>query len=380
MIAPESPHISMDANYSHLHMDALMLSTATPLSRRRFARLALGLPFAATLPLAAPFVSRRAMADAGEVNIYSARHYPADETLYELFTKETGISINAIQGTAEELMERVKLEGESSPADVFVTVDAGNLWRAQEAGVFQPTSSPLLSEKIPPHLREENGHWFGFSTRARVIVYDKRKVKTDEMSTYEDLADPKWKGRILVRSSNNTYNQSLLASLIEHDGAEKAEEWAKGLVANFARRPQGGDLDQIKALVAGEGDIAISNTYYFARMLADPDADAKKGLENLTVFFPNQADRGTHVNVSGAGVAAYAPNKANAIAYLEFMAKPEAQGIFSGANFEYPAVAGAKVADVVAAWGDFKRDELNVAALGRNNPEAVKIMDRAGWR
>lgn len=323
---------------------------------------------------------KKARAAGGEVNIYSARHYPADETLYSLFTETTGIKINIIQGSAEELMERVKLEGESSPADVFVTVDAGNLWRAQQAGVFQPTKSSLLEEKIPAQFREPDGHWFGFSTRARVVVYDKTKVAPQDLSTYEDLAEPKWKGRILVRSSNNIYNQSLLASIIEHDGSGKAEAWAKGLVANFARKPEGGDTDQIKALIAGEGHIAISNTYYFARMLASKDEAAKKGLENLAVFFPNQQDRGTHVNVSGAGVAAHAPNRENAVAYLEFMSKTEAQEIFSGANFEYPVVAGAKVSDVVASWGDFKRDQVNVSALGRNNAEAVMIMDRAGWR
>ena len=342
------------------------------LSRRQFAAASLA-------AMAMPMV-RRASAASGEVNVYSARHYPADETLYGLFTQETGIKINIIQGTAEELMERVKLEGESSPADIFVTVDAGNLWRAQQAGVFQPTKSALLAEKIPASFQEPEGHWFGFSTRARVVVYDKTKVKPEDLSTYEDLADPKWQGRILIRSSNNIYNQSLLASIIEHDGPEKAEAWAKGLVANFARKPEGGDTDQIKALIAGEGDIAISNTYYFARMLASKDEAVKKSLENLAVFFPNQQDRGTHVNVSGAGVAAHAPNRDNAVAYLEFMAKPAAQEIFSGANFEYPVVAGSKMSDIVAAWGDFKRDEINVSALGRNNPQAVMIMDRAGWR
>jgi iron(III) transport system substrate-binding protein len=347
------------------------LSTSA-LTRRAFGALSLA-------AIATPFV-KRTHAAGGEVNIYSARHYPADETLYALFTEATGIKINIIQGTAEELMERVKLEGESSPADVFVTVDAGNLWRAQEAGVFQPTKSALLDEKIPAHFHEPAGHWFGFSTRARVFVYDKTKVRPEEMSSYEDLADPKWRGRILVRSSNNIYNQSLLASIIEHDGAEKAEAWAKGLVANFARRPEGGDTDQIKALIAGEGDIAISNTYYFARMLNDKDEAVRKSLENLAVFFPNQADRGTHVNVSGAGIAAFAPNRDNALAYLEFMASPQAQEIFSGANYEYPVVAGSKVSDTVASWGDFKRDEVNVSALGRNNAAAVMIMDRAGWR
>jgi iron(III) transport system substrate-binding protein len=346
---------------------------ATPrlLSRRQFA--------AGTLALAGLAAAGRAAQAAGEVNLYSARHYPADELLFTAFTQETGIKVNMIQGKAEELMERVKLEGSSSPCDVFVTVDAGNLWRAQEAGVFQPVQSDFLSQHVPAQYHEPGGHWFGFSTRARVIVYDKAKVKPEDLSTYEDLADPKWKGRILIRSSNNIYNQSLLASLVEHHGEAKAEAWAKGLVANFARKPEGGDTDQIKALIAGQGDIAISNTYYFARILGGDDEELKKQAANLAVFFPNQGDRGTHVNVSGAGVAAYAPNRENAVKFLEFMATPQAQEIFSGANYEYPVVAGSKVAEVVAAWGDFKRDEINVSALGRNNPVAVKIMDRVGW-
>jgi iron(III) transport system substrate-binding protein len=344
--------------------------TSFHLTRRQFA--------AGSMALAGLGLAGKAQA-AGEVNLYSARHYPADEILFELFTKETGIKVNKIQGTAEELMERVKLESSSSPCDIFVTVDAGNLWRAQEAGVFQPTKSTFLDEHVPAQYHEPNGHWFGFSTRARVIVYDKAKVKPEDLSTYEDLADPKWKGRILIRSSGNIYNQSLLASLVEHHGEAEAEAWAKGLVANFARKPEGGDTDQIKALIAGQGDICISNTYYFARILGGDDAELKKQAENLAVFFPNQQDRGTHVNVSGAGVAAHSPNRDNAVAFFEFMAKPEAQEIFSGANYEYPVVAGSKVSEVVSAWGDFKRDEVNVAALGRNNPVAVKIMDRVGW-
>ena len=349
---------------------------STQLSRRQFG--------AASLALASLGVSLGAgiagtARAAGVVNLYSARHYPSDELLFAAFTKETGIEVNMIQGKAEELMERVKLEGESSPCDVFVTVDAGNLWRAQEAGVFAPTKSEFLDTHIPQQYHEPEGHWFGFSTRARVIIYDKTKVKPEDLSTYEDLADPKWQGRILIRSSNNIYNQSLLASLVEHHGEAEAEAWAKGLVANFARKPEGGDTDQIKALAAGEGDIAISNTYYFARILGGDDAALKKQVENLAVFFPNQQDRGTHVNVSGAGAAKYAPNRDNAVKFLEFMAKPEAQEIFSGANYEYPVVDGAKVSDVVAAWGDFKHDAVNVAALGRNNPTAVKIMDRVGW-
>lgn len=346
-------------------------SKTTHLTRRQFA--------GATIAAAGLALSGRAAYAAGEVNLYNARHYPADELLFAAFTKETGVKVNMIQGKAEELMERVKLEGTSSPCDVFITVDAGNLWRAQEAGVFQPVQSAFLTEKVPAQYHEPAGNWFGFSTRARVIIYDKNKVKPEDLSTYEDLVDPKWKGRILIRSSNNIYNQSLMASMVEHHGEAKAEEWAAGLVANFARKPEGGDTDQIKALIAGQGDIAISNTYYFARVLGGDDAELKKQAENLAVFFPNQSDRGTHVNVSGAGVAAHAPNKDNAVKFIEFMAKPEAQEIFSGANYEYPVVAGSKVSDVVAGLGSFKGDELNVGALGRNNPIAVQIMDRVGW-
>jgi iron(III) transport system substrate-binding protein len=321
---------------------------------------------------------RRARAG-GEVNVYSARHYPADEQLFSLFTEETGITVNQIKGTGAELMERIKLEGEQSPCDVFVTVDAGNLWRAQDEGIYQPVSSAELEQHIPANLRDPSGLWFSFAKRARVIVYDTTKVKAEELSTYEDLASGKWKGRILIRSSDNIYNQSLVASLIHNNGVEAAQKWCEGIVANMARPPKGGDTDQINALIAGEGDLAVSNTYYFARMLSGDDDALKEKLSNVKVFFPNQGDRGTHVNVSGAGVAAHAPNKENAIKFLEFMISPEAQAIFAGANFEYPVREGAEQAQVIASWGKFKEDSINVVELGRNNAEAVRIMDRAGW-
>jgi iron(III) transport system substrate-binding protein len=287
---------------------------------------------ATSLALLHPVRARAAAG--GEVNIYSARHYPADEQLFARFTEGTGIAVNQIKGKGEELMERIKLEGDQSPADLFITVDAGNLWRAQDQGIYQPVETAELTKHIPANLREPTGLWFSFAKRARVFVYDTNKVKTEELSTYEDLASNKWKGRVLIRSSNNIYNQSLVASIIHNDGAEKAEAWCKSIVANMARAPKGGDTDQINALVAGEGDIAVSNTYYFARMLSGDDDALKTKLKNCKVFFPNQADRGTHVNVSGAGVAAHAPNKDNAIKFLEFMISPEAQAIFAGANFE----------------------------------------------
>lgn len=315
-----------------------------------------------------------------EVNIYSSRHYDADKLLFAAFEKETGIQVNVIEGKDDELIERLKAEDRNSPADILLAVDAGRMWRAQDAGVLQPVSSGTLEQAVPAEYREKDGHWFGLSARARVIIYNKDKVKPEELSTYEDLADPKWKGRLLVRSSTNVYNQSLTGSILAAHGPEVTEAWAKGLAANFARKPQGGDIDQIKAVAAGEGDIAISNTYYFARMLASDNPVDKAAAEKVGIFFPNQGDRGAHVNISGAGVAKYAPNRDNAVKFLEFLAKPEAQKIFAEANYEFPVVAGIPSHPVVAAWGDFKRDSLNASIYGQNNPEALKIMDRAGWQ
>ena len=324
-------------------------------------------------------LSGRASA-AETVNVYSARHYPSDQILFDLFTKETGIAIQVINGNAEELMQRQKQEAENSPADVLITVDAGNLWRAQEMGLFQGVKSAILEQQIPANLRDPQGRWFAFSKRARVIIYNPDKVKAEELSTYQDLADPKWKGRILVRSSNNIYNQSLVSAMIETEGVEKTEAWAKGLVANFARKPEGGDIDQIMALTAGIGDLAISNSYYFARMLNSDKPEVKAKVEKLKIFFPNQQQRGTHINISGAGVAAYAPNRANAVKFLEFLISPEAQKVFADANNEFPVRADVPAAPVVAAWGGFKADPVSVTALGKHNAEAVKIMDRVAWR
>ncbi|GAB2175714.1 Fe(3+) ABC transporter substrate-binding protein [Dongia sp. agr-C8] len=325
-------------------------------------------------------VATRGAWAAETVNVYSARHYPSDQILFDMFTKETGIAVQVINGNAEELMQRQKQEAENSPADVLVTVDAGNLWRAQEMGLFQRVKSAILEQEIPENLRDPQGRWFAFSKRARVIIYNPEKVKAEELSTYQDLADPKWKGRVLVRSSNNIYNQSLVAAMIETDGVEKTETWAKGLVANFARKPEGGDIDQIMALTAGLGDVAISNSYYFARMLNSDKPEVKAKVEKLKIFFPNQQERGTHINISGAGVAAYAPNQANAVKFLEFLVSPEAQKVFADANNEFPVRADVPPAPVVAAWGDFKADPVSVTALGKNNAEAVKLMDRVGWR
>jgi iron(III) transport system substrate-binding protein len=314
------------------------------------------------------------------VNIYSSRHYNTDARLYDGFTQQTGIKVNLIEGKDDELIERIKSEGENSPADILITVDAGRLWRAEQAGIFAPVTSQTLTSQIPASLRHPNNLWFGFSKRARVIMYNKDRVDPAQLSTYEDLADPKWKGKILIRSSSNIYNQSLVASLIEIHGEQQTEEWCRGLVANLARSPQGGDTDQIEALAAGFGDLAVANTYYLARYGKDQSRKAQAIFEKVGVFFPNQSDRGTHVNISGGGLMKSAPNQENGVKFLEYLVSPSAQEFFSQGNNEYPVVEGTAIDSVVASFGEFKADTTNVAVYGKNNALAVKIMDRAGWK
>lgn len=317
---------------------------------------------------------------AGEVNVYTSRHYQADEDLYKRFTEETGIRVNVVQGKANALLERLSREGRNSPADLLVTVDAGNLGRAQNAGLFQPARSDALEAAVPASLREPNGLWYGLTMRARVIMYHRDRVDPKELSTYEALADPKWKGRILIRSSNNIYNQSLVASLIAANGAQEALAWAKGLVANFARKPKGGDRDQIRAVGAGEGDIAIANTYYLGGLAASKDPGDVALVKKIGVFFPNQQGRGAHVNVSGAGVTRYAPHKDEAVRLLEFLVRKDSQAELAQGNYEYPVRRDVPASDIIASWGEFKADKVNVSELGRLNADAVRIMDRAGWR
>jgi iron(III) transport system substrate-binding protein len=319
-------------------------------------------------------------ASAAEVNVYSSRHYDTDKSLYQTFTQQTGIKVNIIEGRDDELIERIRTESGNSPADILITVDAGRLWRAQNADILQPIKSKTLEDTVPSHLREPTGLWFGLTKRARVIIYNKAAVKPSELSTYEDLADPKWKGRLLIRSSTNVYNQSLAGSILAAHGEKATEDWARGIVANLARRPQGGDSDQILAVAAGEGDIAISNTYYFGRIAGSTKPEDKAVAEKVGVFFPNQNDRGTHVNISGAGVLKNAPNKESAVKFLEYLVSPPAQKIFAEGNYEYPVSKDAEVAPVIASWGSFKEDTLNAAVFGKNNEEALKIMDRAGWK
>lgn len=314
------------------------------------------------------------------LNLYSSRHYDTDDQIYEGFRQATGIRVNVVEAEADQLIERIKSEGQNSPADIFITVDAGRLWRAEQEGLFQPVNSKALNTAIPASLRHPDGLWFGLTKRARVIMYNKTVVNPRDLSTYEDLADPKWRGRILVRSSTNVYNQSLVGSLIAAHGAPQTETWARGLVANFARPPEGGDIDQIKAAAAGLGDIAIANTYYLARLIKSDKPEDRQVAETMGVFFPNQGDRGTHVNISGAGVVKTAPHRETAIQFLEYLASPAVQEIFARSNHEYPVVEGVALDSVVEGFGQFKADPLNAAVFGRNNPEALRITDRAGWK
>ncbi|MGK7952210.1 MAG: Fe(3+) ABC transporter substrate-binding protein [Xenococcaceae cyanobacterium] len=344
-------------------------------------RIFLGAGTAATV-VALSQLSRpkRSFAQAKTLNLYSSRHYNTDEQLYQGFTDETGIQVNLIEGKDDELIERIKSEGVNSPADILITVDAGRLWRAEQAGLFAPVQSSILTEKIPANLRHPDNLWFGFSKRARVIMYNKDMVDPNELSTYENLADPKWRNKIVIRSSSNIYNQSLVAGLIEVLGEEATEQWCRDLVANFARQPEGNDRAQIEAAAAGIGEIAVANTYYLPRY-ANEDDPAKQAIFNqIGVFFPNQNGRGTHVNISGGGMLKNAPDREAAIAFLEYLASSDAQEFFALGNNEYPVVEGVPVDPVVASFGEFKSDTTNVNAYGANNALAVRIMDRAGWK
>ena len=315
------------------------------------------------------------------LNLYSSRHYQTDEALYANFTEQTGIRINRIEAGEDALIERVRNEGERSPADVLVTVDAGRLWRAEQLGFFQPVKSAVLDARIPASLREPNGQWFGFSLRARLIAYNKAKVKAAEVPSYESLADPKWKGRVCMRSSTNVYNLSLMGAMIDHLGEAKAEQWAQAVKSNLAREPKGGDTDQLKSVAAGECDVTISNQYYYARLLRSGKPDERAIAEQVGVVYPNQSSWGAHVNISGAGVMKHAPNRAAAVKFLEYLASDEAQRYFAEGNNEWPVVAGVKIDNpVLKMLGEFKQDALNVAVLGRNQPGSQKIYDRAAWK
>jgi iron(III) transport system substrate-binding protein len=325
-----------------------------------------------------------AHADTDEVNLYSARQENLIKPLLERFTEATGTKVNLVTGKADALLQRLQSEGANSPADLLLTVDAGNLHRAKAAGLTQAVTSSTLDAAVPATYRDPEGHWVGLSLRARPIMYAKDRVDPSTLSTYEALTDEQWDDRICIRSSSNVYNQSLVSAIIAANGVEATEEWAKGMVENMARPPQGGDRDQIKAVAAGQCDIAIANTYYLAGMLKSDDPGELEPAEKVAVFWPNQPGvgdgRGTHVNISGAAVLQSAKNKDAAIALMEFLVNPESQAWYAETNGEYPVLDSVEPSPVLAAWGEFTADDLSLAELGERNAEAVKLMDRAGWK
>jgi len=312
----------------------------------------------------------------GEINIYSSRHYDTDLALYDDFTRQTGIRVNRIEAEADALIERIEAEGEFSPADLLITTDAGRLWRAEQAGILAPVESGVLAERIPAALRDPQNRWFALTTRARIIIYNKAKGAPQGLATYADLARPEFKGRICMRSSSSTYNIALLASMIAHEGEAAAGAWAKGVVANFARPPQGNDMSNIEAVAAGACDISLVNTYYLARF-ATPEK--REVLNAVGVIFPNQATTGTHVNMSGAGVVKTAPNRANAVKFLEYLASDSAQQYLANGNNEYPAAKGVAPTSAVEALGAFKADPLPASQIGKNEAKAVALFNAAGW-
>lgn len=332
----------------------------------------------AALSLAATLVAMATPGLAQDVNIYSSRHYDTDDALYDAFTEATGITVNRLEGEADELIARLQAEGQNSPADILLTVDAGRIWRADKSGVLRGISSDILDERIPEHFRDPEGHWYGLSSRARMIFYARDRVETPP-ATYDDLADPAYKGQVCIRSSSNIYNLSLMAALIANEGEEAARDWAQGVLDNLARPPEGGDTDQLRGLVSGACDIAVANSYYFARAL-EQDVEGLTGeTDGIGIVFPNQETNGTHVNIAAAGVTANAPNPENAVAFLEYLTTPEAQAHFADANNEFPVVPGTPVGEVAASLGSFREDTLNLEALGENQARAQEIFNEVGF-
>lgn len=333
-----------------------------------------GLLLSATLPATG-------WAQDKSLNLYSARHYQTDEALYSAFTRQTGIKVNRIEGTEDALLERLKNEGPNSPGDVLITVDVARLWRAQQMNLFLPVKSAVLEQRIPAHLREPAGNWFGFSKRARVIVYNKQLLHPAGVQNYEDLAGPGMKDKVCTRSLSHVYNLSLMSALIDRLGEESAQQWARGIKANLARDPKGGDTDQIKSVAAGECQVALVNTYYYARLLNSKNADEKGVAGKVGVVFPNQKSFGTHINISGGGLLRHAPNPENAIRFLEYLASDEAQSYFANGNNEWPAVPNIRLQNsALAVLGSFKEDKLNVGTLGQNQPRAQKAFNIVGLK
>jgi len=316
-----------------------------------------------------------------EVNIYSHRHYDTDKKLFKIFEQNTGIKVNVIKAKASALINRIKNEGKNSPADVLITVDAGRLYKAKKSNILQSIDSKILKNNIPKNFRDKDNQWFGLTKRARVTLLSLKQTKDTKELTYEELASPKYKGKIVVRSSNNIYNQSLLSAIISHYGKDYALKWAKGVVANMARKPKGNDRSQVIAVASNIGDIAIANTYYIGKMVNNKKKSQREAIKKVKVIFPKfKKSGGTHINISGAGVTRYAPNRKNAIKFIEFLSSSQAQEIFAKANYEYPILKNIKSSKLVSSWGSFKDDTISMNDLGAYNKDAIKIFDKANWR
>lgn len=314
------------------------------------------------------------------VNVYTDRHYDTDDALYEMFTEETGIEVNIVKAKSDELIERLNREGEDTQADLIVLTDAGRLGRAKDQGLLQPVTSDVLTESVPENLRDEESYWHALTMRARIIAYSLDRVDPATITSYEDLTQPEWEDSVLVRSSTNIYNQSLMASMIAIHGEDYARDWAEGIVNNMARDPKGNDRDQSKAIVAGEGDVAIMNSYYVGKMLNSTDPEEVKVAESIGIIFPNQETTGTHVNITGVGMTAHAKNEAEALALMEFLVGEEAQGQYAEANYEYPINPNVEPSELLKSWGEFDAQDINLTLLGEYNKRAVEIMNEIGWK
>jgi iron(III) transport system substrate-binding protein len=320
--------------------------------------------------------------NSNEVNLYSQRHYAVDELQYKNFTKLTGVKVNVVKANADELIERLKNEGESSPADLFVTVDASKLQKAAEFKLLQKVNNKIINNNVSHNLKDKNNFWVPITYRARIVVYSNDRVQKSELSTYEDLANVKWKNRILVRSSSNAYNQALMSSLVANLGNDITSKWSKGIVKNFARDPKGNDRDQVKAIAAGQGDLAIVNSYYIGLLLSSKNEEEINAGKSVSVFFPNQGknERGSHINVSGIGLTKNSPNKENAIRLMEYLTSIDAQNTYVNNSYEYPANPLVKPSKIVQDWGTFKIDTLDLNMLGKFRQEAIRIFDKTGWK
>jgi iron(III) transport system substrate-binding protein len=314
-----------------------------------------------------------------EVNVYSGRHYRSDEDLYRKFTEKTGIKVNLIKADSDQLIHRMAMEGDRSPADLFITADVGRIAQALDQDLLQPAVTSFINENVPEHLRDPEGYWTGLTKRARVVVYHRDRVDPEQLSTYEDLVLPEWKGKILVRSSQSHYNQTLLASIIAANGYDQALQWAKGVVDNMAQPPRGNDRDQVKAVAAGTGDLAIVNTYYMGLLLRSSNEEEQEVARQMGIYFPNQNGRGAHINVSAIALTSSSKNKEHAIQLIEFLLGEEAQELLASENYEYPVNPNAEWPDLLKDWGTFKEDDINLSLLGNHLAEAMKIFNEAGW-